>query len=207
MTSRRLSGSSFVLAGLFSIAVAGVAGAQAAVPPARIGVSATFGAFWPVDSAMSDVYGSHLVPVTGQIDVRIVRGISLFAGLTWMSADGQSIIVGTPVVNEVSATTLGVTTVRIGAAVSKAVAARWTLVGGAGAAVAGYEETWPDAGLAVNDHSIGFLVLGEARYALRSRWAVIGRVEYSTVRADVSDGNGSVNLGGVVTSAGVRVVF
>ncbi len=192
---------------LFCIACASAVAAQPAPVPGRFGVSATVGVFSPLDNAMSDVYGNRLTPLTAQLDVRLVPDVFFFAGLKWMSADGHAVVVGTPVVDETSAASLGVTSVRIGAEVAKAIAPRWTLAGGAGAVIASYSETWLAAGQAFSYHASGFLVLAEGRYALSSRWGVVGRIEYSTVHADMADGANTVNLGGVDVSAGVRFAF
>jgi len=209
MTRSRLSRVYLILAGvaLVSPACASSAAAQSAASPGRVALSGTVGVFVPSNTAMSDVYGSRLMPVTAQVDVRVVPDVALFGGIRWMSADGQAVVLGTPVVNETSTTSLGVTAFRVGAEVARAVAPRWTLAGGAGIVIARYEETWPDAGRAVNNHSSGFLVLAEARCAVGGKWSVIGRVEYASVRANVADENSAVNLGGVDASAGVRFVF
>ena len=202
-TARRV----VVAAVLFSIGFVPRASAQSPALPGRLAVSATLGLFRPIDSAMTDVYGSRLTPVTGHLDVRIVPDVWLFGGVKWMSADGHAVVVGTPQGDETSPTSLSVTTLRVGALVGRDFGPRWTLAGGAGVAIARYEETWPEADMQFNNQSSGFLLLAEVRYALRMRWAVIGRAEYSSVRANVPDGSSVVNLGGVDASAGVRFVF
>jgi hypothetical protein len=181
--------------------------AQSGRLPGRIAVSGTVGVFRPTNTTMSDVYGNRLMPVTAQVDVRLLPDVAVFGGVRWMSGDGQSVVIGTPVVNETSATSLDVTAFRIGAEVAKAVTPRWALAAGAGVVFARYDELWPAAGLSFNNHSSGLLVLAEARYAVGTRWGVIGRVEYASVRADVPDQSSAVNLGGVDMSAGLRFAF
>jgi hypothetical protein len=156
---------------------------------------------------MSDVYGSHLMPVTAQVDVRVVPDVAVFGGIRWMSADGRAVVIGTPVVNERSTTSLTVTAFRVGAEIARTVGRRWAVAGGAGIVMARYEETWPDAGRTFSNHSNGFLVLAEARCALTGKWGAIARVEYSTVHANVADASNAVNLGGMDVSAGVRFAF
>ncbi len=190
------------------VAVASPARAQGSAPAARFGVSATVGVSMPVDSAMSDVYGSRLVPVTGQIDVRIDPAISLFGGVRWMKADGRTVIVGTPVAaNESYATSFRMTSFRLGALVSAHIVPRWVLAGGAGICIASYEEQWPDAAQSVKDRGAGFLALAEARYALNARWGVVARLEYASIPQSNTVANTSANLGGLDGSAGVRFVF
>ncbi len=209
MTSRRLSRAFLITVAILLLPIGFVvsAGAQTAALPGRFAVSGTAGLFWPSDSAMRDVYGSRLTPLTGQVEIRVLPDVSLFGGVEWFSANGQSVIVGAPVTSETYSTSLTVTSIRAGAEVSKVVAPRWTLAGGGGAVFAAYTETWPDAGRTYSGRSNGFLVLAEVRYAPGARWAVIGRVDYSGLGADVPEGNTTANLGGVHVSAGVRFVF
>ncbi len=209
MSSRRPSRAPLIAVVLLVLPIGfvAVADAQPSSLPGRFAVSGTAGLFWPSDSAMRDVYGSRLTPLTGQFEVGIAPDVSLFGGVKWFSANGQSVIVGTPVTSETSATSLSVTSIRVGAEVSKAVAARWTLAGGGGLVFAMYNEAWPDAGRTYNGRSNGFLALAEVRYAPGARWAVIGRFEYSGLGADVPEGNTTVGLGGIEVSAGVRFVF
>ncbi len=182
--------------------------AQDPAPVGRFGVSATLGVSMPVDSAVSDVYGSRLVPVTGQVDVRIDPAISLFGGVRWMKADGRTVIVGTPVAaNESYATSFRMTSFRLGALVSARIVPRWVLAGGAGICIASYEEQWPDAAQSVKDRGAGFLALAEARYALNARWGVVARLEYASIPQSNTVSDISVNLGGLDGSAGVRFVF
>ncbi len=184
--------------------------ASAQPPPAigRFAASATLGVSRPNESDMRQVYGTTMVPVTGQIDVRVYPDVSVFAGVRWVKANGQTVILGTPVVaDEHYATSLAMTSFRFGAQVSKWVAPRWGLAAGAGVCITAYDEKWPDAGLSASSHSTGFLALAEGRYALTARWNAIARVEFTTVPESSTAGGAGVNLGGLDVSAGVRVLF
>ncbi len=185
---------------------ASLAGAQP-VEARRFGVSGTVGVFRFLDSSMTDVYGRRLVPVTAQFDVQVASDVLLFGGFQWTKANGQTVVLGTPVANERYATSIRIASYRFGAQVFARVAPRWTLGAGAGVCVAGYLETWPDAGLEVSDTSTGFLALAEGRYRMNARWAVVLRAEYTTLPATTTGTATKVNLGGVHGSAGLRVNF
>ncbi len=183
------------------------AAAQSPPDVGRFAASATFGVSRANESSMREMYGTTLTPITGQIDVRVYPDLALFAGVRWLKADGQTVIVGTPVTaDEKYAISLSTTSFRFGAQVSKWVAPRWGLAAGAGVCITSYDEQWPDAGLGVSGRSTGFLALAELRYALASRWNVIGRVDFTTV-PESTTAAGSVNLGGLDVSAGMRVLF
>ncbi len=188
------------------IGLASPAAGQSTPAAGRFAASATVGVSMPIDSAMSDVYGG-LVPVTGQVDVRLKTPISLFGGVKYLRADGQTVIVGTKVLDESYATSFHMTSVRLGAQVAGHLAPRWVLAGGAGVSFAWYEETWPDAGQSVNDRATGFLALAEGRYTMTPRWSVLARVEYAAVPHSNGLFTDNSNLGGFDLSAGVRFIF
>ena len=161
----------------------------------------------PPDSAMRDVYGGSLMPVVGQVDVHVAAGVSLFAGIRWMGSNGRTVVAGTPIADEEYATSLKLLSYRFGLLASTRVASRWSIAGGGGVAITGYEETWPEAGLAVSDQSTGFVLLGEARYKVTSRWSATGRIEYTSVAAKTAVTKSDVNLGGVDVLGGLRFSF
>lgn len=188
------------------VAWASVASAQSPDHP-RLAVSASVGVSRPLDTSMTDVYGTRLMPVTVQFDVHVGSVVSAFGAAKWARADGQTVIVGAPIADEAYATSLRVMSYRLGALVTTRVAPRWVLGGGAGVCIASYQETWPDAGLQASGSSTGFLALAEARYAVTARWSAIGRAEYTRLPATAAVGNIRVNLGGVDGSAGLRFSF
>jgi len=189
------------------VAFGSAAYAQTPNVPGRLAVSGTIGVLRPLDRSMTDVYGSRLMPFSAQVDVRLNVDVSVFGGLKWVRAGGHTVIVGTPVAEESYETSLRTASYRFGAQVSRWVARRWALAGGAGVCITAYEETWPDAGLAVSNRVTGFIALAEGRYALNARWNAIARVEYSTIPEKTTVQNAGVNLGGLDASAGVRFIF
>ena len=204
MTARKISLMCWTTA---IVAAASAAHAQPAQPSGRFAVSATLGVLRPLDASVTGVYGRRLMPFTAQLDVRLAPDLSVFGAVKRVSADGHTVIVGTPVADESYPTALRMTSVRLGAQVSKWIAPRWALAAGAGVSITSYEETWPAAGLAVNDRATGFTALAEGRYAFRARWNVIARLEYEAIPESTTLGTTRVNLGGLDASGGVRFIF
>ncbi len=196
-----------VVCGLaFLVILASPAAAQLPDGP-RFAASGAIGVSRPLDRAMSDVYGSRMMAVAGQFDVQIAPAVWAFAGVKRVGSDGRTVIVGTPIADEQYATSLRMTSYRLGVLVSRAVASKWSLAGGGGVCITSYEETWPDASLAVSDRSIGFVLAGEGRYHVTARWGAILRVEYATAPATISVVNTDVNLGGLDVLGGLRFSF
>jgi len=174
----------------------------------RFGVSAAAGISWPVDGVVADVYGG-MVPVTVQADARLFGHVALFAGFKSVQADGQTVVLGTPVADERYATSLRVSSLRLGAIVVVPVARRFALAGSAGVGVNWFGERWPEAQSTARGHATGIVVQAEMRYALHPRWTVLGRLEYapfSTQAVGTSSAVG-VNLGGLDLCAGIRLGF
>ncbi len=192
---------------IVALGSAAVVQAQPSLQAGRFGVSGTVGVLHPLHGEVSDVYGGALVSVTGHLDVRLAPWLSLFGGLKETRASGQSVVIGTPVADERHATSLRMASFRFGALMSHRIADRWTLAGGAGASIAAYEEAWPDAQLDVSDRATGFLALGEGRYSLGPKWAIVARIEYSTIPTSAKEPAVAANLGGIDASAGVRFAF
>jgi len=156
---------------------------------------------------MTDVYGTRLMPITGQFAVHIASGVSMFAGVKWVRSDGRTIVVGAPIADERYATSLRSMSYRFGVLASARLASRWSIAGGAGICVTSYEETWPDTALAVSGRSTGFVVLGEGLYLVKGNWSAFVRTEYTTVPAKTTVAKIDVNVGGVDVSGGLRFSF
>lgn len=182
-----------------------LAAAQPIDRSGRFALSGAVGISRSLDGSVTDVYGATFMPFTGQFDVRVMGDVALFGGFKWVRTSGQSVVVGTPVAGEHYPVSLRLMSYRFGAQLSKGMGSRWVIVAGGGISIAWYKETWPDATLDVSDRATGLIALAEGRYAITSRWSVIGRGEYATLPA--TTGGISANVGGLDGSAGLRFSF
>ncbi len=193
-----------VILGLATVARSGAA--QTPAESYRIGVSGSVGLFAPRDSTMSAVYGSRLTAITAQVDVSIWSRFSVFGGLRWLPASGQTVEELAPATSQSFSTSVSVRTFRVGLLAHALIAARWTLSGGGGVGISSYNESIPDAGVDTSGTATGMFALAEIRYAVRARWSVIGRFEYSSIPVDGVDGE-SLNIGGPDFQVGLRFAF
>ncbi len=193
-----------VILGLAALARSGAA--QTPANSTRFGVSGSVGMFAPRDSTMSAVYGSRLTAITAQVDVSIWSHFSVFGGLRWLPASGQTVEDVAPAASQSFSTSVGVRTFRVGLLAHARVAPRLTLGGGGGVGMSNYSESIPDLELETRGWATGGFAMAEARYAVRPRWSVIGRFEYASIPTKPASGE-SVNIGGPDVQVGLRFAF
>jgi len=173
-----------------------------------LSVSVTAGAGVPSGDVFRDVYGSALVPVVGQVDLRIgTSGFGVFGGLRWVSVSGEAVVENSsePGGERVKFT---MTSWRVGPAwgVQRG---PWRFGAGAGLAYNSYREEWESARLSIEDSGIGAMFQGNVERRLTRRLSALLRVEYSLFEADPPEdtGLGSVALGGIDIGGGVAIRF
>jgi len=185
--------------------LAGLSGLQASSNdrPVRLGISLAAGAFRADQGSVRSLYGVVQTPFHAQVDVFILRRVSVFAGFRYLSSDGSTRIVGPVIAEEQHPLRLRVSSFRAGACVFIP-AGRFMLQAAIGGSYSRVRERWLDLPL---DAALGgpglFARLG-AGYPLGRNWEIFSRFEYSTL----ATGEGSllepsVSLGGAEAVLGL----
>jgi hypothetical protein len=177
-------------------------------PRGQVAASLTVGVSRPADTVFRDVYGSAVVPVTGQVDWRLgPLGFGLFGGARWVSAAGEAVAEGTsqPGGERVQFSMLSW---RLGPSWGGR-RGPWGVTAGAGLAYHLYREEWAAAGVRVEDSGIGGVLQGTVERALTRKLAALLRAEYGWFEAEAAEGTGldPVGLGGFDVAGGLAFRF
>jgi opacity protein-like surface antigen len=180
-----------LLSGLFLLMAAGSfappALAQQNVPDLQAGFSA--GVALPTDEQFREFYGSAQFVIAGQVDVRACRRFLVFSGYGYRDRTGNAEGSRDPLKFRMHTFKLGgLYALPLGSVLIKA---------GAGIGIFNYKETWEAAGVVTSGTKPGFLLQAGVERTITGPIAVVGRIEYSHVRAD------EINLGGLDLSAGL----
>jgi hypothetical protein len=191
-----------------------VAVGAAAAPPGppdradrpRLAVSAAVGISSPADESVNQVYAGTHVPWSLDADVRVVGGLSAFAGFRSLAVDGQASGID-PSSGVSDDTRLTTRSIMFGVRIHLG-RGRLGFFAGGGTALTSYTETWPDVDSGFSGDVWGPAVHGGVQYRVWRRIGVIGRVDY--FRAVTGEGSlldNDVNLGGLDVSTGVTIRF
>jgi hypothetical protein len=183
------------------------AGAAAAAPN-RLVVSVGAGVLVPGDQVVGDVYGSAMPAVAIEAEIPIGSWFRACAGARFAWADGTTISETPGAAVDLDEVTLRTWTIRAGGEVSRRLANRVRWFAGVAGAFGQYREEWTSASLTAEGNLAGVAVAGGLHYEFARRFGIVGRVEYSMLRASEIDPEGEKpDLGGLELSAGVSVRF
>jgi opacity protein-like surface antigen len=188
----------FVLVVLVAACVGGAASSSYAQSnPAPGAFSAGFfaGIARPSDEAFRQIYGSLQFPISLQADVRIYGNLHAFSGYEFVTRRGRVLMEGNGSADAGNPLKFRMHTVKAGGLYAVPVR-NWTLLAGAGVGFHRYLERWEAAGVSTSGNKAGLIVQAGAQYAMRRRFALAGKVEYSNIPIQaVSEGEIDANLG------------
>ena len=182
--------------------------AQPAPQLQRVAVLATIGAMRPSHAGVRGLYPGAFIPVTIEVDVRVLSRFFVFGSGQFAGKDGEVVFDLPPAPVEHFPLRLRTAAVRVGAGVGFPVQ-RWLVSGQAGLSVTRYEEEWAAEEIpAATGRAWGFIAGGGVGYRVFGRVWAVGRVEYSYTPIDeVRQTVPTFDLSGLSVSGGIAISF
>jgi len=164
--------------------------------PPLVGVTLASGVIVPSQEAVRSLYGRTQVPFHGQVNFFLGRGFSLFAGVRYVRQKGSTQVAGRTIVEEHHPLEFRMVSARAGPEFSVSLrAVHFTM--GMGLSHNWVQERWLDVPLNNDLKKWGLFVRAGIDLDLGRQWAIILRLEYSTVPTGRKTALGPrVNLGG-----------
>ena len=178
------------------------------VEPRRLTVSVSASVIRPGDTAVRELYGGTQTAFGLDCELQVRGAFALFAAGRFGTARGSTAVLPPQLFDESYGIELSTRSLHIGAALTQSGLARLRWTAGAGLAVGSYEERWPALGDPVRGSTVGIVGRGGAHYSLTQRVGLVGRLEWSFLRAlKAADDGRNPNLGGLGLSFGASARF
>lgn len=163
--------------------------------------------FVPKQDIFKDIYGENTFPVNFQVGYRISRNVTVFTGIRYMTASGDTRINIELGDSTVQGVTLSVVSFPFGFNYLMTHTKLCPFVGGGGMYFS-YNESWENDGFEFKDSKLGFFVRGGIQYRLSKKLLIflMGKfISMDTKMANPVEPN--INLGGTAAALGFTYLF
>ncbi len=173
----------------------------------RLSTSFSFGFLQPRERAFKDLYGNNKLQVDFSIRYVLMKNVSVYSGLKYLSCTGETKIVGTEFQQEQYNLKFTMYSIPLAFVYSFSVKNIYPFLGG-GVSYNVYKEKWDELDISEDGKKLGFFLIGGIEYFISKRFSLLGRAQYSSIptkKGSKLDEN--INLGGTEFSLGLSYYF
>jgi opacity protein-like surface antigen len=165
-------------------------------------LSFSLGYFHPNEESFKELYGGNTFQLNFNVSCVLLKSVSVFSGLRYISCKGETKIVGTEIQEEKYRLKFTMYSIPIGLICSFSMKNMHPFLGG-GVSYNIYSEKWGQLDISFEGKKAGFFLVGGIEYPVNRRFSLLGSMQYSSIptrQGAKLDEN--VDLGGVEFSLG-----
>jgi len=173
----------------------------------RLSISFSFGFFQPKEIAFKELYGNNKLQLNFNIRYVLMKNVSIYSGLKYLSCTGETKIIGTEFQEEKYNLKFTMSSIPFAFVYSYSFKNVYPFLGG-GVSYNIYREKWDEWDISFEDKKLGFFIIGGIEYFISKRFSLLGRAQYSSIptkKGSKLDEN--INLGGTEFSFGFSFYF
>ena len=172
-----------------------------------VSISFSFGYFQPKEKAFKDLYGSNKFQLNFSMRYVLMKNISIYSGLRYLSCNGETKIAGPEFQEEKYNLKFTMYSIPLGFIYSQPFKNIHPFLGG-GISYNIYREKWDQFGISFEDKNLGFFLIAGVEYFISKKFSLLGRTQFSSIPTKQgSKLDENVNLGGTELSLGLSFYF
>ena len=172
-----------------------------------VSISFSFGYFQPKEKAFKDLYGNNKFQLNFILRYVLMKNVSIYSGLRYLSCNGDTKIVGTEFQEEKYDLKFTMYSIPLALIYSHSFNKIHPFFGG-GISYNIYREKWDQLAISVEDKKLGLFLITGVEYFISKRFSVLGRTQFSSIPTKKgSELDENVNLGGTEFSLGLSFYF
>jgi opacity protein-like surface antigen len=174
-------------------------------PP--VSISFSFGYFQPREKAFKDLYGSNKFQINFSMRYVLMKNVSIYSGLRYLSCSGDTKIAGPEFQEEKYNLKFTMYSIPLALIYSHSFKNIHPFLGG-GINYNIYREKWDQFNISFEDKNLGFFLIAGVEYFISKRFSLLGGTQFSSIptkKGSKLDEN--VNLGGTEFSLGLSFYF
>ncbi len=172
-----------------------------------VSISFSFGYFQPKERAFKDLYGNSNFQLIFSVRYILMKNVSIYSGLKYLSCNGETIIAGPEFQEEKYKLKFKMYSVPLALIYSHSFKNIHPFLGG-GISYNIYREKWDQFDISFEDKNLGFFLIAGLEYFISKRFSLLGRTQFSSIPTKKgSELDENVNLGGTEFSLGLSFYF
>jgi len=169
----------------------------------RASISLSLGYFQPKEDSFKELYGNNKFQLNLNMRYVLIKNVSLYSGLRYLSCEGETKIVGPEFQEEKYELKFTMYSISLALLFSSAHKNVHPFFGG-GANYNIFKEEWEEFGISFEDEKFGFFLIGGVEYFIGKRFSFLARVQYSWIPTRQGGKlDESINLGGTELTLGI----
>jgi hypothetical protein len=176
-------------------------------PKPPVSISLSFGYFQPKEKAFKDLYGNNKFQLNFSLRYVLMKNVSIYSGLRYLSCNGDTKIVGPEFQEEKYDLKFTMYSIPLALIYSQSFKNIRPFLGG-GISYNIYREKWDQLAISFDDKKLGLFFIGGVEYFIGKRFSILGRTQFSSIPTKQgSELDENVNLGGTEYSLGLSFYF
>ncbi len=172
-----------------------------------VSISFSFGYFQPKEKAFKDLYGNNKFQLNFSLRYVLMKNVSIYSGLRYLSCNGQTKVVGPEFQEEKYELKFTMYSIPLALIYSYSFKKIYPFLGG-GISYNIYREKWDQLSISFEDKNLGFFLIAGVEYFISKRFSLLGRTQFSSIPTKKgSELDENVNLGGTEYSLGLSFYF
>lgn len=168
----------------------------------RASISFSLGYFQPKEDVFKEIYGNNKLQLNLNMRYALIRNISLYSGLRYISCKGETKTVGPEFQEEKYELSFVMYSIPFALLFSSSHRSIHVFLGG-GASYNIYKEEWGEFDISFKDEKLGLLLIAGVEYFISNRFSLLAKAQYSSIptKQGVKLAE-NINLGGTEVSLG-----